>query len=235
MAGSFIATLLLRWPRGEQVARGRSRCDGCGRTLTPLDLVPLVSWLALRGRCRACGARIDATHPLAEAGCAAIGAAALWLAPGAGGAALALFGWQMLLLGWLDARHYWLPRALSLLLLASGLAAGGWAMAAAGIAAPLADRLIGAAAGGGGLWLVAALYRRLRGREGLGGGDPLFLAGVGAWCGWMALPVILLLAALAGIAVALLRGLRGDARLPFGTLVALAVPAALFCLPLLSP
>jgi leader peptidase (prepilin peptidase)/N-methyltransferase len=228
------------------VAHGRSRCDGCGRALGPLDLVPLLSWLSLRGRCRACGARIDPTHPLVELCCAAIGVAAFIQAPLASGAgfiqaplasgaamALALFGWQLLLLGWLDARHIWLPRSLSLLLLASGIALGGLAMAALGIDAPLADRLIGAAVGGGGLWLIAALYRRWRGREGLGGGDAPFLAGVGAWTGWQALPFILLLAACAGIGVALLRGLRADAPLPFGTLVALAVPPALLCLPLL--
>lgn len=233
--GSFLATVALRWPQGEQATRGRSRCDGCGKPLAPLELVPILSWAVQRGRCRACGARIDTTHLRVELAAAAIGAGALALAPSAPGFALAALGWQLLLLGLLDARHFWLPRMLSLLLLASGLVLGGTAMAAIGIPLSLTDGIIGAAAGGGGLWLIATLYRLIRHREGLGGGDPLFFAGVGAWTGWMTLPLLLLLAAVAGLAVALMRGLHRDSRLPFGTLIALATAPALLLSSLLSP
>lgn len=236
VVGSFIATLLLRWPAGRSVIGGRSRCDGCGRPLAPWDLVPIVSFAAVRGRCRACGNAIAPIHVGVEILCAAIGGIAGVVSPDAGGLALAVLGWQLLALGWLDARHMWLPHRLSAILALSGLVCGGAAMAALGLAVPVVDRLAGAVAGGALLWLVGLLYRRLRGRDGLGGGDPPMLGAIGAWTGWMALPLVLLLAATAGLAIATLRLASGSAgdwrtqRLPFGTLMALAVPAALLAL-----
>jgi len=227
IAGSFLATVALRWPAGRQATRGRSACDGCGRALRWFELVPLASWAAQAGRCRRCGVRIAPLHPATELAASAIGAGAMALAPDIGGAALALIGWQLLLLALLDARAFWLPHGLSLLLGLTGLLAGGQAMAALGLSASLPDRLIGGAAGFAGLWIVARGYRALRGRDGLGGGDPPFLAAVGCCTGWVALPFILLFAALAGLGVALAGGRgRGDA-LPFGTLVALATPFAI--------
>ncbi len=231
IVGSFLATLVLRWPRQRSVTHGRSSCDSCGRTLSSIDLVPLLSWLVVRGRCRTCGAAIDPVHPLAEALAATIGAAALFVAPNLSGAALALFGWLLVPLALLDARHFWLPRRLSWLLMLTGLALGGVAMRGLGLAVPAIDRAVGAAVAFGALWLIAAAYRRLRGREGLGGGDAPMLAGIGAWLGWWPLPFVLLLAASAGLAIALMRRMAGvpaePMRFPLGTLLALAVVPAL--------
>lgn len=221
---------MLRWPKGITILRGGSRCDHCGASLRVLELVPLLSWLAQVGKCRRCGGRIDPLHPLTEMASALIGAGAMALSPDWNGAALALLGWLALTAALLDARHHWLPHRLSWVMLACGLAVGGWAMAAVGFEANLSDRLIGAAAGGGGLWVIARLFRAVRGREGMGGGDPPFVGAVAAWTGWMVLPLLLLLAALAGLALALLallRGERGELRIPFGTMVALALPFAL--------
>lgn len=218
LIGSFVATVALRWPRGEGVAHGRSHCDGCGRTLGPLDLVPVLSFVLARGRCRACGGAIDPIHPATEIGAAAIGAVSLAVAPGWAGLAGALFGWTLLLLGLLDARHFWLPDRLTLPLLAAGLAAG---------AAQPGDRLIGAGAGYAVLAGLALGYRLLRGRQGLGGGDPKLFAAIGAWLGWRALPPVALAASLAGIALVLAMQLAGRKpamtdRLPFGVLLAAA-------------
>jgi len=227
--GSFIAALVARWPRGESVLAGRSRCEGCGQTLTPVELVPILSWLMQRGRCRRCGAPIGVDALAIELAAAAIGAIALWRLPGWPGLAAALFGWLLVPLAWLDARHFWLPRRLTAAVALAGLASG-----AAGLAPPLPDRLIGGAAGFGALWLVATGYRRLRGREGLGGGDPPLLGAIGLWLGWQALPFVLLGASGLGLAAALVMARRGTAlapttRLPFGTLLALAAwPLALF-------
>ena len=85
IAGSFLATIILRWPHGRGVLRGRSACDGCGRVLGVVDLVPMVSALVQRGRCRSCGAPIDPLHGRVEAGCAIIGALALGFSPDPGG------------------------------------------------------------------------------------------------------------------------------------------------------
>lgn len=222
IAGSFAATVVRRWPEGRSVARGRSRCDSCDRPLTAAELMPLLGYLACRGRCRTCGAAIDPLHPVVEALAAVIGAAALAVAPGWDGVAGALFGWTLLTLAALDLRHRWLPDALTLPLLGGGIVAG-----LAGLEPTLADRVIGAAAGFAVLWLIAWAYRLTRGREGLGGGDPKLLAALGAWLGWASLPDVVLIAALGGLAAAAALMLAGrkvaatDA-LPFGTLLAAA-------------
>ncbi|MEQ1725806.1 MAG: prepilin peptidase [Sphingopyxis sp.] len=235
--GSFIATIALRWPQGRSVARGRSVCDGCGRALSALEIIPIASWLVVRGKCRTCGSAIAREHIIIELASTVIGAAAFGFTPHLGGVALALLGWQLLLLGWLDARHWWLPHRLSAALAASGLLFGGVAMTALGFDAGLTDRAIGMVVGYTSLAAIAFLYRRLRGRDGLGGGDAPMLGALGAWTGWAALPFVLLFAALAGIAAALVRRLSmgqdtplAAMRLPLGTLMALAVPFALLAM-----
>jgi leader peptidase (prepilin peptidase)/N-methyltransferase len=225
IAGSFLSTLVLRWPLGRGVARGRSACDGCGRVLGVRDLVPIVSAIVQRGRCRTCGARIDTLHIRMELGCTAIGAVAMGMMPDPGGVAWALLGWLLLTLAVLDWRHFWLPDVLTLPLAFLGLTIGLWATNA-----PLIDRAIGAAAGYGALLAVAVGYRALRGREGLGLGDAKLLGALGAWFGWQALPFILFLSALLGLLVVLvaaLGGRRADAatQVPLGTFLAIgAVP-----------
>lgn len=223
IVGSFLATLVLRLPNGEQAVTGRSRCDQCRRELGPLDLVPIVSRLWLRGKCRSCGAAIDPTHSRIEIFAAAIGAIAIGLAPDLSGVALAAFGWLLLPLALLDWRHLWLPDRLGIPLAIGGLALGGF------LGTALPDRLAGGLIGWGALSLLALLYRRARGREGLGGGDPKLLGAIGLWLGWMPLAPVLALAAALGLAVALTRGLSARDSLPFGTMLAAASwPVALF-------
>ena len=221
IAGSFLSTLVVRWPAGRAMS-GRSACDGCGRPLGALALVPLVSFLAQRGRCRACGARIDPRHFLIEVGAAAIGATSLGLAPDMAGLAGALFGWLLLTLGVLDLQHFWVPDRLTGTLALIGLGAG-----AAGLPPTLADRVAGGATGFAALALIGWSYRRLRGRVGLGQGDPKLLGAVGLWLGWAALPFVLLGASLFGLAVVAVgraagRPFAGSDRLPLGTLMAAA-------------
>jgi leader peptidase (prepilin peptidase)/N-methyltransferase len=220
IAGSFLATLILRWPQGRSVRRGRSACDGCGRTLGARDLVPILSALASGGRCRTCGAAIDPLHGRVEAGCAVIAALALGFAPDVAGAGWALLGWLLLTLAVLDWRHFWLPDALTLPLAFLGMTLGQWVTDVA-----LADRAIGAAAGYGTLLAVALAYRASRGRDGLGLGDAKLLGGLGAWLGWQVLPFLLLIASATGLAVMLMTGRArtATARAPLGTFLAAAV------------
>ncbi|WP_313807292.1 A24 family peptidase [Sphingobium sp.] len=222
IAGSFLATLILRWPQGRGVARGRSVCDGCGRVLGVVDLIPMLSALAQRGRCRTCDAPIDRLHGRVEAGCAIIGALAFGFAPDPGGVGWALFGWLLLTLAVLDRRHFWLPDALTLPLAFLGFTIGLWTTDVL-----MMDRVIGALAGYLGLLGVALGYRRVRGREGLGLGDAKLLGALGAWFGWQALPFILLLAASLGLlailaAMAVGRSVDGGTRVPLGTFLAIA-------------
>jgi leader peptidase (prepilin peptidase)/N-methyltransferase len=221
IAGSFLSTIVVRWPEDRSVLRGRSACDGCGRTLAAWELVPIISAVAARGRCRTCRARIDPRHLAFELGCAAIGSASVVAAPGLAGAWGALFGWLLLTLAALDAAELWLPDPLVAALALAGAASAYWSLP------PLGDRLIGGAGGFVTLWLIAFVYRDVRGREGLGGGDPKLFGAIGLWLGWRMLPAVLLFAGLVGLGLVLFLAMRGRAvaaydALPFGTFLAVA-------------
>lgn len=222
LAGSFLGLLSLRLPRGEPVGMSRSACQSCGRTLGLSDLVPIVSFIALRGRCRTCGSAIPRRYIALEVACLGLAAWALWRFDGPLAFWSACLAWQLLLLAILDVEHLWLPRVLTLPLIGSGLAVSMTFGLARG-----ADSLIGAVAGFMSLAAVAWAYRRFRGREGLGGGDAYLFAGSGAWVGWMGLPSVLLIAAASGLAVVGLaalvrRPIRTDQPIPFGAFLALA-------------
>lgn len=220
--GSFVAALAIRWPQGRSVMHGRSACDGCGRTLTGVDLVPLLSALALRGRCRTCGAAIDPLHWRVEAAGLVIGLVAGAVAPGLEGVAGAVFGWLLLALAALDLVAFWLPDRLTALLALGGVGAG-WL----GFAPDPLDRVIGGIAGFAALWGIATAYRAIRKREGMGGGDPKLFGAIGLWLGWQMLPAVLMIASMIGLGVVLSAHLRGrpmaaDTALPFGALLAIA-------------
>ncbi len=223
--GSFLGVLIRRLPRGRPVAWGRSRCESCGASLRPSELVPLASFVALRGRCRACAAPIGVFHPAIELAALTVAAWAwsvdadapglLWVDCG--------LGWALLALAWIDWEWLRLPDALTLPLLAAGLSA---AVVFDGDA--VLSHVIGAALGYAGLRLVAIGYRVLRGRDGLGAGDAKLLGAAGAWVGWQALPQVLLLGAAAGLLIAGARRLLGwsvhaHTPVPFGPPLALAL------------
>ncbi|EKY30648.1 putative type IV prepilin leader peptidase [Brevundimonas diminuta 470-4] len=234
IVGSFLGLVSLRLPQGQDVVVQRSHCGSCGRPLKPWRLIPVVSWAMTRGKCSDCGAAIPVRYPLIELAAAAIGVwAALRFDDPAWALAGAVLGWQLLLIAVIDAEHFWLPDALTLPLFLSGLFAAvaldpanvqsglQWSLVG-----PLKTPLIGAAAGFGVLWLLALIYKRLRGRDGLGGGDPFLLGAIGAWVGWMGLPSVLLWASLSGLSVVaakvvLRRPVVGTDRLPFGVFLAI--------------
>lgn len=216
--GSFFAALIMRWPEGKSVLKGRSHCDSCGRALGAMELIPLFSAIMLRGRCRGCNAHIDPLHWRIELACGVIGAAAAMIAPFPFALGWMVLGWLLLVLAVLDARHYWLPDVLTLSLAGLGLMIAPWITGTS-----LTDGAIGAAAGYGALLAIAIGYRLLRRREGLGLGDAKLLGALGAWLGWQALPFILLTASLLGLCVALTAALASRTRLdrnmmlPLGT------------------
>jgi leader peptidase (prepilin peptidase)/N-methyltransferase len=203
--GSFLATVAHRLPRGRSATTGRSACPACGHTLGAVDLVPIVGYLIRRGRCAHCGSPIPRDDTLIEI--AALGAA-LWAVtavPGWPSWAAAVLGWGLLALAAIDLRHFLLPDALTLPLVCLGLALAALGAAAPGLGwavTPL-DAAAGAVAGFGAFALIGRLYRALRKRAGIGGGDAKLLAAAGAWAGWQALPSVVLIAALSGLAAAL--------------------------------
>lgn len=220
--GSFLGVLVTRLPTRRTVLWGRSSCERCRHRLRPADLVPIASWLALRGRCRYCGAKIAPFHILIEL--AALGVA-LWAATVAQGGLLwasCCLGWGLLALAALDLRAGILADALTLPLAGIGIAI-------AVIAEPQVffDRVIGAIAGFASFALIRWLYRRLRGREGLGLGDAKLLAAAGAWVGWQGLPSIVLIGAVLGLLSVAATSLRHgrprlEQRLAFGPCLCLA-------------
>lgn len=223
--GSFLGVLIDRLPADEPVVFGRSRCDACGRTLGPVDLVPLVSWVLLRARCRHCGARLSAIHPVIEICAVLIAIWSVLVVPEWLVLPTAFLGWVLLTLAVIDLRHMLLPDVLTLPLVAAGLA-----IAATLGADAFLDNLIGALVGGGLFVAVTLVYRRATMRDGLGLGDAKLFAGAGAWVGWQGLASVLLIGAASGLVVTMIllsaRGVRGTSALrtevPFGPYLAFA-------------
>lgn len=224
IAGSFIGLVSLRMPQERGVIFGRSRCGGCERPLPPQRMIPVVSYIFARGRCRDCGALIPGRYPLIELACAGVGVWAALSQPDLPSAAFtALLGWQLILIAVVDVEHFWLPDALTVPLLVTGLVA-----AAVLPTGSLMHSAIGAAVGFLGLWLLAFAYRRLRHRDGLGGGDPILLAAGGAWVAWIGLPSVLLWASISALSLVaarlvMRRAVSGQDRLPFGPFLAIGI------------
>lgn len=223
ISGSFLGVVVDRLPAGRPIGFARSACDHCGVPLTARDLMPVLTWLVRRGRCRCRRFRISSFYPGIELAALALALSAVtmfsgWLL----WTSLAL-GWTLLALGAIDVRHYVLPDVLTLPLIPAGLTVA-WLVDPG----KLPDHAIGAVVGFVGFALIAWLYRRLRGREGLGLGDAKLLAGAGAWLGWQALPSVVVVGAGAALALALATALAGGklgatTQIAFGPYLALGI------------
>jgi leader peptidase (prepilin peptidase)/N-methyltransferase len=206
----------------------RSACPACGHRITAVENIPLVSWLALRGRCSACNARISVRYPLVELLGGLLALCAIWqFGPTWKGVAACALLWTLLALTVIDADTQLLPDDLTLPLLWGGLIVNLW-----GLFTPLGEAVIGAAAGYLSLWAVYWLFKLVRGKEGMGYGDFKLLAALGAWLGWKMLPLVVLLSsvvgAVVGIALIVLKGRDHNVPMPFGPYLAVAGAIALF-------
>lgn len=218
--GSFLGVLALRLPERRPFAWSRSCCDHCGQVLSVADLIPIASYIALRGRCRYCHAPIGRMLLVTEIGALVV---AVWAGLETSGwilAASCFLGWSLLLLAIIDWRVQLLPDAVTLPLLAAGLIASYALMSASWL-----QHVIGAAAGFFGVVILALVYHVLRGREGIGFGDAKLMAALGAWVSWEGLPTLLLWGSIFGLTVALVQAkMRGRVslsdRVPFGTFLA---------------
>ncbi len=200
----------------------RSRCPHCGHAIRAHENIPIVSWFLLRGRCSACGAGISPRYPLVEAATAAATCIVValfgptWMALWA-----LLFTWSLIALTLIDLDTQLLPDSIVLPLLWLGLLVN-----VAGVFAPLADAVIGAAIGYGVLWALYWAFKLLTGKEGMGYGDFKLMGAMGAWLGWAALPGVVLLASLTGIMAAVAMMLAGsmarETPMPFGPFIAAA-------------
>ena len=225
--GSFLGVVAERVPGMimDEDARGNllfpaSHCPECQHSLRAWENIPIVSWLALRGRCSHCQTAIPLRLFLVELVTALFfGATAWWVSDVQALLSLWLLAAFLLPLAMIDGQHQLLPDCLTQPLLWAGLL-----IHSVDHALPLHDALFGAAAGYLSLWLLYWAFRLGTGREGLGYGDFKLLAALGAWCGWQALPAIVLLAAVSGIAgYCVLTYLnKNNQTIPFGPSLAFA-------------
>ena len=208
----------------------RSSCPACGHRIRAWQNVPLISWLALLGRCAQCRATISVQYPLVEL-LAGLGAAyAAWrFGPTLAALGAALFVWFTIALAFIDQETGYLPDDLTLPLVWIGLIVN-----LGGAFVPLRDAVIGAVAGYLFLWTINAAFRALRGMDGMGYGDFKLYAAVGAFLGWKLLPLVILLSSFVGIAFGSLqmfsarRGWDWKFKFHFGPYLALAGVIAMF-------
>jgi leader peptidase (prepilin peptidase)/N-methyltransferase len=213
----------------------RSACPACHAPITAMQNIPLVSWLALRGRCASCRAPISVRYPLIELLTGVLSAAVAWKF-GFGWPAAGALGvsWALVALAGIDLDTQLLPDSITLPLLWAGLLASlAWSplVGAASLPVPPAESILGAAVGYLSLWSVYHLFRLATGKEGMGHGDFKLLAALGAWLGWhMLLPIVLgsaCVGALVGIGL-IASGRRGrSVPMPFGPFLAAAGWAAM--------
>src|SRR5437867_6035325 len=181
-------------PADESVVRPRSRCPRCGEPIAWYDNIPIVSWLSLRARCRHCRAAIAARYPLVELAAGALAVLSLVVFGPTVQAVIAFaFTASLLLVSVIDLDHRFIPDEVSLPGILVGLAVS----FLPGPPTPL-ESALGAALGGGVLWAVAWVYERATGLEGMGLGDVKLLAMIGAFLGWQAIPVVLVIASVTG-------------------------------------
>jgi leader peptidase (prepilin peptidase)/N-methyltransferase len=250
LVGSFLNVVIHRLPRmmerewqtqcaelrGEEFPEAetlsllspRSRCPTCGHGIGALENIPIISWLALRGKCSHCRTPISARYPIVEAltglltGFAAAHFGFEWSALGA-----ILLIWSLIALAFIDFDTTYLPDAITLPLLWCGLLFN-----LQGAFADLPAAVIGAMAGYISLWSVYWAFKLLTRKEGMGYGDFKLLAALGAWLGWQMLPLIVLLSSLVGAIVGILLIILAkkgrNVPIPFGPYLATAGLLALF-------
>lgn len=233
--GSFLNVCIHRLPREESVAWPASRCPSCETPIAIYDNIPIVSYLALRGRCRACGVPIAIRYPLVEAANALGYLAVFWIFGFAGEAYVyaGLLSALIVITG-TDLSHTMIPDAVTLPGIVIGLLC-----AAVILPIGLVDSLFGMLLGGGLLWALAWVSPYVFGKEGMGGGDIKLMAMVGAFIGWK--PVLLaimigsFLGSVVGVGLIALGIMRRDQYIPFGPFLAAgSLLALLFHQPLLD-
>jgi leader peptidase (prepilin peptidase)/N-methyltransferase len=222
MIGSFLNVCIGRLPAGESVMHPGSRCPSCKTPIRWFDNIPVLSYLVLRARCRACGAPISMRYPIVEITTAvafAVQALVFFDHPVLLASRLVFTALLIVLFGTdLDTQR--LPNVLTLPGIALGI---GWSL----LGPPgLVDSLIGAAMGAGILLAIRSAWLWWKGVDAMGLGDVKMLAMIGAFLGWRQVWVVLFLSSLAGavigIALSALRGRSMQSRLPFGTFLAIA-------------
>ena len=225
--GSFLNVVIYRLPLGKSIVSPPSKCRNCNYQLRAYDNVPVLSWLFLRGRCRKCGTPVSMQYPIVELITGALFVLVVWLTPmGPLVASRLILVCILIALFGIDLEHQILPNSITL----PGIAIG--VLFSLIVAPGIKDALIGVLIGGGILYAIAGAYYLWRREEGMGMGDVKMLAMIGAFLGWKAVLVTLVLASFSGafIGLGMMAVQRGGMKyaLPFGTFLALGSLAAMF-------
>lgn len=200
----------------------RSCCPQCGHQISAWENIPIISYLLLRGRCKACKTHIPMRYPLIELLTAMLSLVVVWHFGPSLQAVVALFlTWSLIALTFIDLDHQLLPDNITLPLLWLGLM-----LSLFGIFGDPTNSIIGALVGYLSLWSVFWAFKLLTGKEGMGYGDFKLLAALGAWLGWQAIPAIILISSLlgsiVGLSLLLMRRHEQGKPIPFGPYIAAA-------------
>ncbi len=220
--GSFYNVCIHRYLKETSIIRPGSHCPRCSHALAWWENIPIISYLLLKGRCRSCRQAISLRYPAVEA-VSGLWALLIALKFGLGWPWLVylVFGGVLIIISFIDLDSFLLPDIYT-------IPGAGAAFLCAGLLLPLSwsDAFIGALAGGGGFWLIQKTYKALKGFEGLGSGDIKLMFLLGALLGWQALPIMIFLSSVSGLAVSLVFLLKKESNglqtaVPFGPFLSL--------------
>ena len=228
LVGSFLNVCIFRLPKEESIIWPGSHCPHCKNAIKFYDNIPVVSYFLLRGRCRYCKGSISLQYPLVE-GITALSSLVLFIKFGPSLSYLFYFAFvaALIVITVIDLYHQIIPDAISLPGIGVGLLAS--------LLIPqitLFNSLIGILLGGGSLFIVATFYQWLFKREGMGGGDIKLLAMIGAFLGWKAVLLTILLSSLigsvTGILMMVVKGKDFKYAIPFGPFLSLGAVISMF-------
>ena len=219
--GSFANVCIYRLPTGKSIVSPPSSCLHCGTRIRFYDNIPLLSYIFLKGRCRHCNTHISLQYPIVEL---IMGILSLALFTRYGTSyqyvLYLIFAGSLVVITFIDLHHQIIPDIISL----PGIIIG--FLASFLMPSPTwLDSAIGVVAGGGALLLIAVIFEKVTGKEGMGGGDIKLLAMIGAWMGWKALPFVVLISSLLGIIIGggslVVSGKGIRVKIPFGPFLAM--------------
>jgi len=219
--GSFANVCIYRLPLGKSIVSPPSSCPHCGSQIRFYDNIPVLSYIFLKGKCRQCKAPISLQYPIVEL-IVGILSLALFTRYGVSYQYILclIFTGSLVVITFIDLHHKVIPDVISL----PGIIIGFLASFLLPYPTWL-DSAIGIVAGGGALLLIAVIFEKVTGKEGMGGGDIKLLAMIGAWMGWKALPFVALISSMLGIIIgggALVASGKGmRVKIPFGPFLAM--------------